>query len=55
MFMKEGVGEGKLAVDKGRIEGSPRSWREGIAVSSLDICDWTEELEDEVDTEPAAV
>jgi hypothetical protein len=53
--MKGGEGEGKLAVDKGRTEGSLRSCLEGIAVSSLDMYDWTEELEDEVDTEPAAV
>jgi hypothetical protein len=55
MFIKGGVGEGRLAVDNGRTEGSVRSFREGIAVSSLDMYDWIEELEDEVDTEPAAM
>lgn len=53
--MNGGVGEGKLAVDRGRTEESLWSFRVGIAVSSLEMYDWTEELEDEVDTEPAAV
>jgi hypothetical protein len=53
MFMT--LGGGRLAVDRGRSGCSVLNCREGRALSSLEIWERKEELdEEEVDTEPAA-